>query len=102
MKNFKDLTPTQKKRAIDRAFDLKAQDLAKGTAGKSFSKLPAAKQKELLDGNGNFCGCYGCQVFVKNAVKKDAHLKEFILGEAQVEAENAYYQEPTDTVIAVD
>lgn len=102
MKNFKDLTATQKKRAVDKAFDLQSKELSKGDRGNSFKKLSAAKQKELLNGNGKFCGCYGCQTFITNILKTDQGLKEFVLGEAMVDAENAFYKEQGDTVLDVD
>lgn len=102
MKNFRDLTAAQKKRAIDQAFDLAAQDLANGSKGKSWGKLSPKKQQDIIDVKGYLCGCAGCLTSIKNFVKIDQAIKEFILSEALLTAENAYYPEATDTVLAVD
>lgn len=102
MRDFKKLTTVQKKRAVDQSFDLVAQDLAKGFGGKSFSKLSPKKQQDIIDLKGYLCGCAGCLTSILYYAKNNQAIKEFILGEALVIAENAYYPESTDTVFAVD
>lgn len=100
MKTFKDLTPNQKKDALDITFKNKVADLAKGVAGTAFNKLSAKKQKEITD-QFSLCGCLGCRQNIAILMKSDNELKEIILSEAQLDAENAYYPDQDDIVIDV-
>lgn len=102
MKSYKDLTQPQKKKALAKAIDSKQQDLASGNNGKIFSKLSEKKKKELLDVSGSLCGCYSCLGKIKDLAAQDNELKEFILGEALLQAEQAFYKESDETVFDVD
>lgn len=103
MKNFKDLTPAQKTKAVDMAIDKVKDDVAQGSAGQLFNKLKPAKQKDITDQLGDtLCGCYGCLQFIKTAFSADNELKEFIIAQAQSMADKAFYREDDDTIFKVD
>lgn len=83
---------------MEKCYNNKVYDL--GTQGKTYAKLSKSKKKDLEEITS--CGCYACIQKLKEIIVKDNELKEFVIGEAQVEAEAAYYKEPTDTVLDED
>lgn len=98
MKRFKDLTPQQKKQAVNHMFNRGMRDIRWNGAGQP--EQVKQRLKEITT-KIKFCGCGDCEYKLGVEISKDSVIKESILGEAQSKAEGAYYPEDSDTIISV-
>lgn len=98
MKRFKELTSPQKKKAVDHMFRRGMNSINWNGAGQT-DKVKA-RVKEISE-RIKFCGCGSCEFKFGEELSKDSVIKEYILEQAQVAAEDAYYPEDDDTIIKV-
>ena len=98
MKRYKDLSGAQKKAALNHMYKRCMNSIHWNGAGTP----PKAQQrlKEIRE-RIKFCGCMDCEIKLNTEIQKDSVIKEYVLEQAQLGAEAAYYPEDDDTIIKV-
>jgi len=98
MKRFNNLTSDQKAKAIRRFFDNQFDRVIKQNKGPQPIKDRIQKIKEVF----KFCGCVSCIDQFLVEAKKDCQISEYLLAQATVDAEQAFYIEKDDLVSRLD
>ena len=98
MRRFQDLTVNQKRQAVDYMFQ-RGMNSIKWNDGKVSDSI-SNRIKDLKQ-QIKFCGCNDCDINLFSEMKKDSAIKELILEQAKVQAENAYYPEEDDIIVKV-
>lgn len=98
MKHYKDLDSKQKQKAVNFLFKRRINSVRWNGAGEV--DTVKARLKEITE-RLKFCGCTDCDLKLYAEIQKDSVIKEHHLGEAQKEAESAFYPEDTDIIVKV-
>ncbi len=106
MKKFDQLTPEQKKAALDRALLNSVRRIYNGGlttdpgVRKDLQELVKDAEQKYFDDNsgGSFCGCSTCLEYLVKAIKTSrfGQVKELVITDAQKTVDNTYFLEPGD------
>jgi hypothetical protein len=105
MRRFPDLTPEEKAKALDIILERNIKKMSSYNSDRYKSLSDSFKdriEKDLKNKSiGHLCGCGACLIFMKDFIKRNDDIKEYILALSRQEVETIYVPSDDDLIIEV-